>query len=85
MQACGLISLVDYFNVDIHDIWEGNVTTREIQTEHIPFPSVLGYTRRSNIMEGGIPEGDITRIRVSLKVTINSPIVVGHSDFLIEK
>ena len=34
-------------------------------------------------MEGGIPEGDITEIRV--KVTLNSPIVVGRSDFLIEK
>ena len=29
MQACDLISLVVYFNVKPHDIWEGNMTTRD--------------------------------------------------------
>ena len=28
VQACGLNSLVDYFNVKTHDILEGNVTTK---------------------------------------------------------
>ena len=35
MQVCGLKSLVNYFNVKTHDIWEGNMATREILTEHI--------------------------------------------------
>ena len=52
MQACGLISLVDYFNVKACDIWEGNVTTRrEILTEHICSPNMLGYKRGSDILE----------------------------------
>ena len=34
--VCGLHSLVGYFNVGTHDIWEGHVTTRRgIQIEHI--------------------------------------------------
>jgi hypothetical protein len=34
VQACGWNSLVDYFNVKVRDIWEGDVTTRtEIETE----------------------------------------------------
>ena len=28
MRACGLVSLVGYFNVIICDKWEGNVTAR---------------------------------------------------------
>ena len=36
MQACGLNSLVVYFNVNAHDIWEGNVIIRsDISFENI--------------------------------------------------
>jgi hypothetical protein len=41
MWVCGSISLVDYFNVRTHDIWEKNVTTRrDIWIENIRF---LGF------------------------------------------
>ena len=36
MWVCGLNSLVDYFNIKIHNIWEGNMMTRrESWTWHI--------------------------------------------------
>ena len=60
VRACGLISLVDDCNVKACDIWEGNVTTRrEILTEHICSPNMLGYKRGSDILEG-----NITKVRV---------------------
>ena len=36
VRACGLNSLVVYFNVKTHDVWEGDMPTRsEIQTKKI--------------------------------------------------
>ncbi len=56
VRACGLNSLVVYFNVKTHDIWEGNVTIRRALNWEHPFPRVLGYKRRSDLKEVDIKE-----------------------------
>ena len=59
-ESVGLNSLVDYFNVKIHDIWEGNVTTwREIQIEQIHSLGLWDIRE-----ERDITEDDITEVRV---------------------
>ena len=56
MQACVLNSLVDYFSVKTHDIWEGNmITRRNFETEHNR-SWVSGYKRGSDIIGNDIME-----------------------------
>ena len=56
VRACPLNSLVVYFNVKSHHIWEGNVTIRgDILNKQHPFPRVSGYMRRSDIKGWGEP------------------------------
>ena len=62
MRVRGLNSLVDYFNVRTHDIWEGNVTTRrEI------LPKNICSSWFQDIREGVTARrGDITEVKVYL-------------------
>ena len=51
-RTCNLNSLMNYFDVKIHDIWEGHMTTRrEIETELIHSVGFRAYKRGSDITE----------------------------------
>ena len=62
MQACGLKSLVDYFNVKPM-IYERKCDYKERDSNCAhPFPRVSGYKRGSNITKGGITKGRVYHI-----------------------
>ena len=53
-RACGLDCLVDYFNVQTCDVWEGNMSRKkggDPDRAHL-FLRVLGYKRGSDVTEG---------------------------------
>jgi hypothetical protein len=71
--ACGLNSLVDYFDVKTHDIREVYVTTRggDFAWEH-PSPKVLGHMGGSDTNEG-----DSMEVRVQY-VKVYAILYIGH-------
>jgi hypothetical protein len=61
VRACGLRSLVVYFNVETCDIWEEKVTTRrEIYIENLRFRGL--WDMREGLSD--IKEVDIVEVRV---------------------